>query len=630
MTILIICSILFYNASLDKMVFANTIISGTEDLTTESTISSTTLSEEAETEDKIVNDTSESIDKEIPLTSDEVVTELPESSEITNSSDSVILKSNESSSINNSNEDTMVGTQSVTDSGTWGTASYEFEESTGLMRVGSGEITEKGQQPWSENSEYRNKIKKIVFTGPLKMSGNSGADMFYNLRNLVIFEGMANIDTAELTSMERMFSQAKSLIKLDVSSFDTSKVKSISQLFFGCDSLNELDISNFDFSNVTSGITYFPRNLAKVTFGESLYVAGGYNVISFTGPANIPHYPNTGKWIKEDFSSKAYTPKEFIDNYGKGDLTPGTYIGEPVPSLLNSTIEFDKEEGIVGQSLSTNIIIKNISKVSIQSISVTIKKFLDSDLLKQDVFEFNKYLILERYDSNNKLIDSERKPFSNEEISLKDLAVNQYYKINISGTIWDTSMKTTDGNYEFSVHYKDPAYTDVRKQDNKGYYKIRSGSFGFNSVPKNINFEDTVLKLPVKETIINREPSSWEIKVYDYRGTIGLEEGQKEDRRDWEIVASAERFKSSSGGELDSSVLTIVYRKKGIETNLSTGSQAVIFTHRIAGETPKANNQTVLSWDNTEGIFAKVFSAKGIETGETYHSSVTLELRSAP
>ncbi|MCJ1983572.1 BspA family leucine-rich repeat surface protein, partial [Lactococcus piscium] len=56
----------------------------------------------------------------------------------------------------------------------------------------------------------------------------------------------------------------------------------------------------------------------------------------------------TDKWMKKDNQSAAYTAEEFADNYGKGDLTAGTYVAE-TPLLLwgNAPYAFDSDTGVL-------------------------------------------------------------------------------------------------------------------------------------------------------------------------------------------------------------------------------------------------------------------------------------------
>lgn len=60
------------------------------------------------------------------------------------------------------------------------------------------------------------------------------------------------MDTSKVTNMSQMFSDCRSLKKLDLSSFDTNKVEDMSKMFSGCSDLKLLNITNFDTSKVTN------------------------------------------------------------------------------------------------------------------------------------------------------------------------------------------------------------------------------------------------------------------------------------------------------------------------------------------------------------------------------------------
>ena len=62
---------------------------------------------------------------------------------------------------------------------------------------------------------------------------------------------LSTFDTSNVTNMNHMFGECKSLKQLDLSSFDTSKVTDMGHMFFLCDSLSEVDLSRFDTSAVT-------------------------------------------------------------------------------------------------------------------------------------------------------------------------------------------------------------------------------------------------------------------------------------------------------------------------------------------------------------------------------------------
>ena len=80
---------------------------------------------------------------------------------------------------------------------------------------------------------------------------------YYNLKNLITIEGLANLNTSEVTDMSSMFGICYSLTSLNVSSFNTAKVEFMDAMFQGCASLTSLDVSNFNTSNVTTMYAMF-------------------------------------------------------------------------------------------------------------------------------------------------------------------------------------------------------------------------------------------------------------------------------------------------------------------------------------------------------------------------------------
>ena len=95
-------------------------------------------------------------------------------------------------------------------------------------------------------------------TNTLYIQGNGGVTANYNssylffyFSKLIEIENINLLDTSNVTNMNWMFDDCRSLTNLDVSKFDTSQVKNMSGMFFDCKSLTNLDVSNFDTSNVT-------------------------------------------------------------------------------------------------------------------------------------------------------------------------------------------------------------------------------------------------------------------------------------------------------------------------------------------------------------------------------------------
>ena len=80
--------------------------------------------------------------------------------------------------------------------------------------------------------------------------------MFYDCRSLTSLD-LSNFNTSKVTNMGVMFHRCSSLTSLDVSHFDTSNVTEMYWMFAVCSSLTSLDVSNFNTSNVTTMMDLF-------------------------------------------------------------------------------------------------------------------------------------------------------------------------------------------------------------------------------------------------------------------------------------------------------------------------------------------------------------------------------------
>ncbi|EOA7321424.1 immunoglobulin-like domain-containing protein [Enterococcus hirae] len=274
--------------------------------------------------------------------------------------------------------------------GTWGTSPYTFDENTGVLTIGAGELSGYTESPWSENKNVdAEAIKKIVLSGKvvapknsrLLFSGNTPAE---KLTNVTEIEGLSQLDTSNVTDMWKMFKEMSNLTSLDVSSFDTSKVTdmsymfyrngvtsldvssfdtsnvtTMSYMFYGMSSVTGLDVSNFDTSNVTtmgymfkgmgsvtsldlsnfdtSNVTdmtdmFFGTSLKKLILGDTFKFVAGKGAL-------------TSAWKREDGKGKAYTAADFMKNYGTGDLTAGTYVSVEIGTWGTSPYNFDETTG---------------------------------------------------------------------------------------------------------------------------------------------------------------------------------------------------------------------------------------------------------------------------------------------
>ena len=109
------------------------------------------------------------------------------------------------------------------------------------------------------DKSYRNwhyiaaQVNKVVF-GPsfIKVNLTSTANWFDDMENLTEIEGLKYMNTSNVTTMNHMFYNCKSLKTVDVSSFNTQKVTNLSHFVRNCSSLTTLDLSNFNTSKVVN------------------------------------------------------------------------------------------------------------------------------------------------------------------------------------------------------------------------------------------------------------------------------------------------------------------------------------------------------------------------------------------
>ncbi len=121
--------------------------------------------------------------------------------------------------------------------------------------------------------------------------------MFYKC--VFLFDlNIKSFNTSNVTNMQGMFYHLDNVRSLDVSGFDTRKVYNMKEMFFCCASLESLDVSNFNTSNVTNMVGMFHYcnclkalnisgfDLSKITSLDSFF-ASCRNMVLITGLADL-------------------------------------------------------------------------------------------------------------------------------------------------------------------------------------------------------------------------------------------------------------------------------------------------------------------------------------------------------
>ena len=101
--------------------------------------------------------------------------------------------------------------------------------------------------------KHQENIKHVVFDVSFsEYHPTSTYSWFAYCINLQDIKGIRNLNTQNVTNMDRMFYDCEELTSLDVSNFNTQNVTDMSCMFSGCKALTSLDVSNFNTQNVTN------------------------------------------------------------------------------------------------------------------------------------------------------------------------------------------------------------------------------------------------------------------------------------------------------------------------------------------------------------------------------------------
>ena len=121
----------------------------------------------------------------------------------------------------------------------------------GAFALNEGENAPGWYKP-NDDRDNTNIIKKVVFDASFANARPTSCyRWFCGCQDLTNIEGIEYLNTENVTNMDGMFQNCKSLTTLDLSRFDTKNVTNISGMFYACHALTTLDVSNFDTKNVT-------------------------------------------------------------------------------------------------------------------------------------------------------------------------------------------------------------------------------------------------------------------------------------------------------------------------------------------------------------------------------------------
>ena len=96
-------------------------------------------------------------------------------------------------------------------------------------------------------------IKTVVFKRNFRDARPTTCSLWFgSCTNLTSIEGLENLNTSDVTSMDYMFYKCEQLRALDLSGFNTEKVENMSDMFSNCKNLEMLNLSSFKTNNLTN------------------------------------------------------------------------------------------------------------------------------------------------------------------------------------------------------------------------------------------------------------------------------------------------------------------------------------------------------------------------------------------
>jgi len=126
-----------------------------------------------------------------------------------------------------------------------GTLTFSYGEKPAGEYVYDTDNTGEFGPSWTE------KLRKVVFESSFaKARPRTTKWWFVAASELIVIDGLQNLNTSQVVNMLGMFDGCSSLTSLDVSHFDTSNVTDMAYMFCDCSALTSLDVSHFDTGNV--------------------------------------------------------------------------------------------------------------------------------------------------------------------------------------------------------------------------------------------------------------------------------------------------------------------------------------------------------------------------------------------
>ena len=143
--------------------------------------------------------------------------------------------------------------------------------------------TDDDNPAWHTNDISFN-VNKVVFDSTfVDARPTSTYGWFHGMKYLRTIEGLALLNTSEVTRMDDMFNDCNELKSLDLSTFNTEKVTSMRGMFSLCVYVESIDLSSFNTANVAAMDSMFHACISL----QTIYAGYGWTTAAVTSSENM-------------------------------------------------------------------------------------------------------------------------------------------------------------------------------------------------------------------------------------------------------------------------------------------------------------------------------------------------------
>ncbi|GIC69990.1 BspA family leucine-rich repeat surface protein [Fructobacillus tropaeoli] len=181
----------------------------------------------------------------------------------------------------------------TTASGTWGTVPWTFNQTSGVVTLGSGTVSAQNQILEKVVPNALQSVKQIQVTGDVQIVGDATGlfNMLTALTSFTIMPG-GHLDTSQTTNMSNMFALDFALPSIDLSTWDMSHTQNIEGMFSNDKVLtNVIGLETRDLSAVTNaGDVFLSTPLANqgtLSWNSWQWLTGNHPVLGLARNADV-------------------------------------------------------------------------------------------------------------------------------------------------------------------------------------------------------------------------------------------------------------------------------------------------------------------------------------------------------